>query len=112
MRRSVGEAIAPTITSDRFSTYEKMSSRQVGWALLRRDFQAMIDRPGGVQEVGAKLMALSGRVVEVRREFSASIIRRTTMRGTVGWLRPGSGSTWRRVGLARASGQPRYAVNC
>lgn len=46
LRRLVGEAITPTITSDRFATYQKVPRRQVCWAHLRRDFQAMIDRGG------------------------------------------------------------------
>ena len=87
LRRLVGEAIAPTITSDRFSTYKKVPNRQVCWAHLRRDFQAMIDRAAGGQEVGAKLLALSGRVFDEWRKFAGGTIRRTTLRGTVGWMR-------------------------
>ena len=38
LRRLVGAAIAPVITSDRFSTYKVVPVRQVCWAHLHRDF--------------------------------------------------------------------------
>ena len=57
LRRLDGPAITPVITSDRFSTSRRVPVRQVCWAHLRQDFQAMIDRAAGGQEVGAKLLA-------------------------------------------------------
>ena len=62
LRRLVGKAIAPVINSDRFPTYKRAPIRQICWADLRRDLQAMVDRAAGGQGVGAKLLALSGRV--------------------------------------------------
>jgi transposase len=52
------------VGSDRFSTYEwiKASWRQVCWAHLRRDFQAMIDRGGDGEGVGRRLLSLSNRL--------------------------------------------------
>ncbi len=49
----LGESQA-VITSDRVSAYSHLPAerRQVCWAHLRRDFQAMIDRGGGGKEVG------------------------------------------------------------
>ena len=88
LRRLVGEAIAPAIISDRFPTYKQALVRQICWAHLRRDFQAMIDRAAGGQDVGSKLLALSGRVFGEWRKFTGGLIRRTTLRGTVGWMRP------------------------
>ena len=88
LRRLVGEAITPVITSDRFPTYKRVPVRQVCWAHLRRDFQAMIDRAAGGQGVGSKLLALSGRVFDWWRRLGSGAIRRSTLRGHVGWLRP------------------------
>ena len=88
LRRLVGEAIAPVLTSDRFPTYKRVPVRQVCWAHLRRDFQAMIDRAAGGQGVGAKLLALSGRVFDWWRRLGSGVIRRSTLRAYVGWLRP------------------------
>jgi transposase len=49
------------VGSDRYSVYEYIVERwrQVCWAHLMRDFQAMIDRGGAGQGVGERLLALS-----------------------------------------------------
>lgn len=52
------------VGSDRYSVYEYIVERwrQVCWAHLMRDFQAMIDRGGAGQGVGERLLALSKRL--------------------------------------------------
>jgi transposase len=52
------------VGSDRFSAYEWIKAfwRQVCWAHLRRDFQAMIDRGGEGERIGRRLLALSNRL--------------------------------------------------
>jgi transposase len=52
------------VGSDRFSAYEwiKASCRQVCWAHLRRDFQAMIDRGGNGETIGKRLLSLANRL--------------------------------------------------
>jgi transposase len=52
------------VGSDRFSAYEwsKASCRQVCWAHLRREFQAMIDRGGNGETIGKRLLSLSNRL--------------------------------------------------
>jgi transposase len=52
------------VTSDRFSAYDWIAAfcRQICWAHLRRDFQAMIDRGGDGGEVGERLLRLSHRL--------------------------------------------------
>ena len=47
------------LTTDRFSVYTHLSGRlrQVCWAHLRRDFQAMIDRKDSGSEIGEELLA-------------------------------------------------------
>ena len=87
LRRLVGVAIVPVITSDRFSTYKVVPVRQVCWAHLRRDFQAMIDRSAGGEEVGARLLHCSGLVFRWWRRLGSGAIRRSTLQGYVGWLR-------------------------
>ena len=79
LRRLVGGAITPVITSDRFPTYNKMLLCSFIWAYTRRDFQAMIDRAGGGQDVGSKLLALSGRVFEWWQHLGSGLIRRSTL---------------------------------
>jgi transposase len=52
------------VGSDRFSAYEWIKAfwRQVCWAHLRRDFQAMIDRGGNGESTGRRLLSLSNRL--------------------------------------------------
>ena len=46
------------LTSDRAKAYngQPLRQRQLGWAHLRRDFQALIDRGGAGAEVGRRLL--------------------------------------------------------
>jgi transposase len=52
------------VTSDRYSAYEWIAAfwRQICWAHLRRDFQAMIDRGGEGERVGRRLLGMSNRL--------------------------------------------------
>ena len=52
------------VGSDRFGAYEWIMAgwRQICWAHLRRDFQAMIDRGGGGFTTGGQLLGLSNRL--------------------------------------------------
>lgn len=84
----VGEPIGPVIVSDRFPTYARAPARQVCWAHLRRDMQAMVDRAGGGEDVGARLLELSGRVFRWWRRHRAGSLARSTLRGYAAGLRP------------------------
>jgi transposase len=58
LQRVVGEWYSGTITSDRAKAYDShpLRKRQLCWAHLMRDFQAMIDRGGSGQMVGEALL--------------------------------------------------------
>jgi len=86
----LGEEPKPIVISDRFPGYEwiKLKSRQVCWAHLRRDFQAMIDREGDGAEVGRQLLWQSNKLFEAWHKARDGIIRRSTFLQTVAWLRP------------------------
>lgn len=84
----VGDPVGPVITCDRYSTYSRAPDRQACWAHLRRDFQAMIDRGAGGQEVGAKLLRSSRFVFAWWRRHEAGSVHRQTLRGYVAGLRP------------------------
>jgi transposase len=60
----LGSEDGQIVGSDRFSAYDWIMTRwrQICWAHLRRDFQAMIDRGGDSEEVGRKLVSLSNRL--------------------------------------------------
>jgi transposase len=86
----LGEEPKPIIISDRFPGYEwiELRSRQVCWAHLRRDFQAMIDRDCGGAEVGRQLLWQSNRLSESWHKVRDGTIRRSTFLQHMAWLCP------------------------
>ncbi len=86
----LGEQPRPIVISDRFPGYEwiELKSRQICWAHLRRDMQAMIDRSGDGTEVGRRLLWQSGKLFEAWHKARDGTIQRTTLLQTVAWLRP------------------------
>jgi transposase len=60
----LGKDYDKIITSDRWSAYKPvpLSRRQLCWAHLRRDFQAMVDR--GQQELGRKMLQVSDQLFD------------------------------------------------
>jgi transposase len=60
----LGSEDGQVVGSDRFGAYDWIMARwrQVGWAHLRRDFQAMIDRGGAGETTGRRLLSLSNRL--------------------------------------------------
>lgn len=86
----LGEEPKPIVISDRFPGYEwiELKSRQVCWAHLRRDFQAMIDRDAGGEDVGRQLLWQSNKLFESWHKVRDGTIQRSTFLQTVAWLRP------------------------
>jgi transposase len=60
----LGSEPEQVVSSDRFSAYAWIAARwrQICWAHLRRDFQAMIDRGGAGQPIGERLLKQSHRL--------------------------------------------------
>jgi transposase len=110
-RDLLGEEPRPIVISDRFPGYEwiKLGSRQICWAHLRRDMQAMIDRDGAGAEVGRRLLWQSGKLFAAWHKARDGTIRRSTFLQTVAWLRPMVRSTLER-GAACAC--PKTATTC
>jgi transposase len=75
------------IISDRFPTYTRLPRRQLCWAHLRRDFQAMIDRGSGGESVGRRLLDQSRWVFTWWGRLGEGSIARTTLRSYVAGLR-------------------------
>ena len=59
----LGDGPKQVVGGDRFSAYGRMAARwrQIAWAHLRRDFQAMVDRGGGGKPTGEALLGRSRR---------------------------------------------------
>lgn len=91
LRELLGPDHDRVVTSDRFTTYEvlPLERRQVCWAHLRRDFQAMIDRQGAGAGVGEDLLLLSDAVFRDWRRVRDGTLRRATFaRRAERWYRP------------------------
>ncbi len=60
----LGSEPEQVVGSDRFGAYQWIAARwrQICWAHLRRDFQAMIDRGGDGKPIGERLLKLSHRL--------------------------------------------------
>jgi transposase len=86
----LGEEPKPIVISDRFPGYEwiKLESRQVCWAHLRRDFQAMIDRDAGGADVGRQLLWQSNKLFEYWHKVRDGAVQRSTFLQYMAWLRP------------------------
>jgi transposase len=63
-RQLLGSAHGQVVTSDRWKAYNSFRRRQLCWAHLRRDFQAMVDRRNGGAAIGKRLIDLSDRMFE------------------------------------------------
>jgi transposase len=78
------------LTTDRYSAYNHLppGRRQVCWAHLRRDFQAMIDRRNGGSAVGEDLLIHADiLLVQWRRVRDGTLTRRGFRQSYLGWIR-------------------------
>lgn len=75
------------VISDRFPTYGSLPSRQVCWAHLRRDFQAMVDRESGGEVVGRHLLNAARWVFTWWARWQSGTLGRATLRAYVAGLR-------------------------
>ena len=93
-RKVLGELVPGDLgvaTTDRFSAYAHLDPgrRQVCWAHLRRDFQAMIDRADAGSAVGAGLlMHADVLLAEWKRVRDGTLARSAFQSDTLAWLRP------------------------
>lgn len=80
----------PVLTTDRFSVYSHLphDQRQVCWAHLRRDFQAMIDRKNEGSATGEELLAHTDILFEHWQRVRDGTLTRSGFRSRyASWLR-------------------------
>jgi transposase len=80
----------PMLTTDRFSVYAHLPGdrRQICWAHLRRDFQAMIDRRNAGAAIGEDLLAHSDILFEHWQRVRDGTLTRAGFRSRyASWLR-------------------------
>jgi transposase len=107
----LGERPKPIVISDRFPAYEwiELKSRQICWAHLRRDMQAMIDRDGDGAEVGRRLLWQSDKLFDAWHKVRDGTIQRSTFLQTVARLRPMVRSSLERGAVCAC---PKTATTC
>jgi len=78
LRALLGEAVVGLVCSDRWGASQQvpLSRRQVCWAHLRRDFQAMIDRGGPGKPVGERLLAHSNEMFDLWHQLKEGKLSR------------------------------------
>jgi len=97
--RSRGSAVARwllgpgwhwVVTSDRYSAYTWLAlrRRQLCWAHLRRDFQAMIDRDNAGSAIGMELLIFSDDVFHWWYRVRDGTLKRSSMRTCIAGQRP------------------------
>ncbi len=89
----LGRRIEGIVVSDRYSAYHRLEvyRRQLCWAHLLRDFQALVDRGGKARELGEELLCFAQDVFHdwyrVRDGTLARSSLRTIIDGQRPWLR-------------------------
>jgi transposase len=83
----LGENYSRVLTSDRWTAYIWIKRRQLCWAHLRRDFQAMIDRDNGGSEIGKSLLGLSDQLFHWWHRVRDETLARSSFQKYVGPLR-------------------------
>jgi len=86
----LGEAIRGVVTSDRWATYNLLGvyHRQLCWAHLLRDFQALVDRGGTSKTLGEALLCLAEDVFHWWYRVRDGTLKRATLRTYIDSQRP------------------------
>jgi transposase len=81
-RAVIGRARASIITTDRYLGYSWLATqrRQVCWAHLKRDFQAISERSGESQEIGAALVEQTEEVFRLWHKLRDGTVSRRKFR--------------------------------
>ena len=87
VRELLTEAFGGVITTDRYSGYNNYLRRQVCWAHLVRDFQALIDAGRAGKRIGRRLQDVAYELFRHWRRHRDGTITRRTMRRNVHRLR-------------------------
>lgn len=99
-RSLLGPGLHWVVTSDRYSAYQWLAlrRRQLCWAHLRRDFQAMIDRNNSGSSIGQELLVFSDDVFHWWYRVRDGTLRWGSLRTYVAEQRP-----WLRTLLEKGS---------
>jgi len=90
LRALLGDDPAGIVVSDRWCAYNRLAlrDRQLCWAHLKRDFQAMVDRGGPARPIGNQLLCFVEDLFLWWHRVRDGTLTRTSLRTYVGELRP------------------------
>lgn len=80
VRDLLGPSFGGVVTSDRYAAYDGCRRRQLCWAHLLRDFQAMIDAGGAARRVGRRLRDTGRELIRRWHRCRDGTITRATLR--------------------------------
>ena len=107
----LGATSTGIVTSDRWGAYNRLDvyRRQLCWAHLLRDFQALVDRGGPGQTFGEELLSLAEDVFHWWYRVRDGTLQRSTLRSYIDSQRP-----WLRnlLGSGAACGCAKTAALC
>lgn len=83
----LGSGYERVATTDRAKAYCWIDLRQLCWAHLRRDFQAMIDRKNSGSKIGKALLELSNQMFHLWHRLKEGKLSRSTFRRYIGPVR-------------------------
>jgi len=110
-RELLGETFAGILVTDRYSAYNwyPVRWRQLCWAPLLRDFEAMRDRGGASAELGAALLAQAHQMFTWWHRVREGTLQRSTFRSSMSPLRR---EVERLLEAGSRSGVPKTAGTC
>ena len=78
IKQLLGEDFAGVLGSDRYAGYAWLDEawRQICWAHLKRDFQALVDRGGGATAIGTAALALVHDLFAIWHRYRAGTLDR------------------------------------
>lgn len=108
-KQLLGSAHSRVVTSDRWKAYNCFRRRQLCWAHLRRDFQAMIDRRNSGAAIGQRLLDLSDRMFTWWHRVRDGTLCRSSFRVYISGLR---GEFVEALKGGEGCGCPKTAATC
>jgi transposase len=110
-RELLGETFAGILVTDRYSAYNwyPVRWRQVCWAHLLRDFEAMRDRGGRSEEIGRALLAQAHQMFTWWHRVREGTLKRSTFRS---YMTPLRREVERLLEVGSRCGVPKTAGTC
>ena len=98
-RELLGERFGGILVTDRYSAYNwyPVRWRQLCWAHLLRDFEAMRDRGGGSEEIGDALLAQAHQMFTWWHRVREGTLKRSTFRSYMPRFAARSSGYWKRA---------------